>query len=55
LCQKKHQATNGQWPTANNTHITMGFSLAMSRSKALKMLQWQGKIHHHHRRTTGAF
>ncbi len=23
LCQQKHQATYGQWPTANNTHITM--------------------------------
>jgi hypothetical protein len=31
------------------------FSLAMGWSKALKMLRWQGKIHHHHRRTTGAF
>jgi hypothetical protein len=23
LCQQKHQATNGQQPMANNTHITM--------------------------------
>jgi hypothetical protein len=30
------------------------FSLAMSQSKALKMHQWQGEIHHHHCRTTGA-
>jgi len=27
----------------------------MSRSKALKTLRWRGEIHHHHRRTTGAF
>jgi hypothetical protein len=31
------------------------FSLAMSRSKGLQMLRWQGKIHHHHCHTTEAF
>jgi hypothetical protein len=31
------------------------FSPAMSRSQALKTLQWRGEIHHHHRCTTGAF
>jgi hypothetical protein len=33
----------------------MCFYLAMGQSKALKMLQWQGKIHNHHCRTTRAF